>query len=123
MLGALSRDGVAVTDLTQGDCWMTNLRRLCEAVAGGRLAGGVAILPYAADAMVLAGKIKGIRPVQGTRAESVAAARRHFAANLLVLEHAFSTYHQMRTMLREFVGGARSAGGSLEAAVAELERA
>ncbi len=122
VLSALRREGVVMTDFAEGDCWMTNLRRLCQGVSAGAVAAGAAILPYAADAMVLAGKIKGIRPVQGTRAESVAAAMRHFGANLLVLEHAFSTHHQMRTMLRTLAGGARGAGGSLEEAIVELER-
>jgi hypothetical protein len=63
---------------------------------------GVVIAPYAADVMVLAAKHKGVRPVQGTRADSVTAAVRHFGANLLVLEHAISTYHEMRQMLRTF---------------------
>jgi ribose 5-phosphate isomerase RpiB len=123
VLLALARDAVTVTDLTQGDCWIANLRRLCQAVAAGEVASGAAILPYAADAMAVAGKIKGIRPVQGTRPESVAAALRHFGANLLVLEHAFSTHHQMRTMLRAIAGGGRGADASLEAALVELERA
>jgi hypothetical protein len=72
--------------------------------------------------MAVAGKVKGIRPVQGTRVESVAAALRHFGANLLVLEHAFSTHHQMRTMLRTLAAGGKGAGGALEAALVELER-
>jgi ribose 5-phosphate isomerase RpiB len=122
VLLALGHDGVRVTDLTQGDCWLTNLRRLCQAVAAGEVAAGAAILPYAADAMAVAGKVKGVRPVQGTRPESVAAALRHFSANLLVLEHAFSTHHQMRTMLRQIASGARGAGEALEAALLELER-
>jgi ribose 5-phosphate isomerase RpiB len=95
---------------------------LCQAVAAGEVAAGAAILPYAADAMAVAGKVKGVRPVQGTRPESVAAALRHFSANLLVLEHAFSTHHQMRTMLRQIASGARGAGEALEAALLELER-
>ncbi|MCJ7544157.1 MAG: hypothetical protein MUP47_06265 [Phycisphaerae bacterium] len=123
VLSALGREGVAVRDFTQGDCWITNLRRLCQAVAAGEVAAGAAILPYAADAMVLAGKVKGVRPVQGTRTESVAAALRHFGANLLVLEHAFSTHHQMRAMLLALAGGGRAAGGALGAALVELERA
>ena len=122
VLSSLGREGVATRDFTEGDCWMTNLRRLCQAVAAGEVAAGAAILPYAADAMVLAGKIKGIRPVQGTRPESVAAGLRHFGANLLVLEHAFSTHHQLRTMLLALAGGGRGAGRALEAALTELER-
>ncbi len=122
VLAGLPHDGVAVTDFTQGDCWMADLRRLCQAVVTGQVASGAAILPYGANAMVLAGKIKGIRPVQGTRPESVAAALRHFGANLLVLEHAFSTYHPMRSMLRILAAGGPGANAALKAALEELER-
>ena len=59
--------------------------------------------PYAADAIVLANKIAGIRAVQGTCVQSVAAAMRHFDANVLILEHALSTFHEMRMMVRQFV--------------------
>ena len=122
VLASLAREGLAVRELTGGDCWIADLRRLCQAIAGGEVARGVAILPYAADAMVLAGKIKGICPVQGTRVESVAAALRHFGTNLLVLEHAVSTYHELRTMLSTFASGVCGAGGAVAAALAEWER-
>jgi ribose 5-phosphate isomerase RpiB len=122
VLAGLTHDGVVVVDFTQGDCWMADVRRLCQAVVAGQVASGAAILPYGADAMVLASKIKGIRPVQGTRPESVAAALRHFGANLLVLEHAFSTYHQMRAMIRILAAGGPGAYAALLAALAELER-
>ena len=75
-------------------------------------------------ARLLAGKIAGIRPVQGTRLASVAAAVRHFDANLLVVEHAFGTYHETRMMIRTFVldRGVAGAKRSLLEAVAQQER-
>jgi len=99
---ALGYDAMSLVDYDQRDCWMQNLRALCGAITGGQVSAGVALLPYAADAMLLAGKIRGIRPIQGTRPESVSAAVRRFDANLLVLEHAFRTFHEMRTMVRRF---------------------
>lgn len=123
LLGGLSHDGLAMVNFNRTDCWMRNVEALGRAVASGSVPAGVAILPYAADAMLLAGKIPGVRPVQGTRPDSVAAAVRHFGANLLILEHAFSTFHEMRMMIRGFAG-ARSApvNGPLVQTVAELER-
>jgi len=85
LLGALSYDGFELADYTQPDCWIGSVQSLCDAIAGGRVAFGVAILPYAADAMVLANKIKGIRAVQGTRPDSVSAGVRHLGANLLIV--------------------------------------
>ena len=104
VLASLGQDKLTVIDYSQTDCWVVNTRLLCEAVAAGAVSAGVVMVPFAADAMVLAGKMPGIRPVQGSRADSVAAAMRHYAANVLVLEHAASTYHEMRTMIRSFAG-------------------
>jgi len=124
VLTALKRDGLALVDYTQTDCWIANTRRLCEAVLAREVCLGVAILPYAADAMVLANKVRGIRAVQGSRPDGVAAAVRHFAPNLLVLEHTLNTYHEMRAMVRTFSAerpGEPRAKVLMEA-LAELER-
>ena len=102
LLAAMRVDGLSVQSFNQTDCWMCNLESLCNAIAGGAVKVAVLLAPYAADAMVLAGKCKGVLPVQGTRADSVTAAVRHYGANLLVLEYAVSTYHEMRQMVRVF---------------------
>jgi len=123
VINALRYDGIEMAGFNGTDCWIRNLRSLCEAIATGRHLAGVALLPYAADAMVLANKIDGIRAVQATRPASVAAAMRHFGANLLIVEHVFCTYHEMRAMIRIFAAGAGQPGGAdlLLGAVAELE--
>lgn len=125
VIDALGYDGLTVTDFNQAECWMINLQALCQAVTNGGIAGGVAIFPHAADAMVLANKITGIRAVQGTRVESVAAAVRHFDANILIIEHAFSTYHEMRTMIRMFAAGRKASPANelLLTTIGQLERA
>ena len=124
LLRALRYDEPALTDCGGNDCPIINIRGMSEAIVAGDLAGGVAVMRYGADAVVLANKIRGIRAVQGTRAESVAAAIRHFGANLLILEHAFSTFHEMRRMIRVFAAGAGTPGvaGALLEAISELER-
>lgn len=101
-LSGLAHDGVSMVCFNQTECWMRNLQAMCEAVATGAVSAGVAVLPYAANAVLLANKIRGVRAVQATRPESVAAAVRHFGANVLVVEHAFSTFHEMRRMMRSF---------------------
>ena len=125
VVGALSHDGVGVEDFTRTDCWIKNLQAMCDAVSAGSLPAGVAILKYAADAVMLANKARGIRAVQGTCSRSVSAAVRHFGANVLVLEHTFSTYHEMRTMIRAFALQRTAAGQHqlLMEAVEKLERA
>ncbi len=107
LVDSLYRDGLSLADFTVDDCWMVNLRSMCQAIAGGRLAAGVAVLPYAADAMVLANKVRGIRAVQGTSRASVSAGLRRFAANVLVVEHAVSTFHEIRSMVGAFAAERR----------------
>jgi len=124
LLDAVACDGVTLVDCNQADCWIRNLQGMGGSISGGSLAAGVAILPYAADAMVLANKMPGIRAVQGTRVQSVSAALRHFGANMLILETAFSSFHEMRTMIREFASERTGSpmADTLLAAVTELER-
>ena len=125
VLAALKHDRLVLVDYTQTDCWVTNTRRLCEAIVAAEVRLGVAMLPYAADAMVLANKVRGIRAVQGTRSDSVSAAVRHFGANLLVLEHTLCTYHEMRAMIRLFAAprATKPQADVLMRFVAELEGA
>ena len=122
LLTALQQERPGLLSYNQTDCWIRNLRALGAAIAAGSVWGGLAILPYGADAMLLAGKLPGVRAVQGTGTAGVAAAVRHFGANLLVLEHAFSTLHQLRAMIRQFAAPrAAPAAQTLMKAVAELE--
>jgi hypothetical protein len=125
MLAALRQDRLAVVDYGQTGCWIANVRLLCEAIAAGKIARGVAILPSAAEAMVLGNKIPGIRAVQGMRSDGLAAAIRRFAPNLLVLEHTSASYHEMRTLVRTFAAErpARTTAKVLMDTVAELEKA
>jgi len=124
LLRALAYDGLPLADCRQDNCWVANIRTMCGEIVSGRLAAGVAILPEAAEAMVLANKIKGIRAVQGTRPECVQGAVRRFGANVLILEHAFNTFHEMRRMVRVFAAGRPSGepNGAMSAALAEMER-
>jgi len=106
-----------LVNYTHADCWRQNLRALCQAISAGTVCAGVAILPYGAGAMAMGNKFRGVRAVQGTRAASVDAAMRHFGANLLVLEHAFSTFHEMRAMIQMFA--VRPAGAPVDSALVE----
>lgn len=123
LLGALRYDGAAFVDCNKADCWAANLDSLAGAIASGNLTVGVAIMPYAADAMVIAGKISGLRPVQGVSAQAVAAGVRHFNANVLVLGYKASTFGQMRAMIRTFTAARSSAGvPAIMAAIEERDK-
>ncbi len=121
---SLAYDGLTLKDFSRSDCWMSNLPTMCKAIVAGEISTGIALLPYAADAMVLANKFPGIRAVYGTRDESVSSAARRFDANLLILEHVYSTYHEMRKMIRTFTSP-RAAEPTCRAfldMISELER-
>lgn len=102
VLSALAHDGVTFIDRTGQDCWATNVVNLCGEIATGQLTAGVVVMKYAAEAMVLANKIPGIRACQGTCVASVSAALRRIGANVLILETAQSTFHELRAMTKAF---------------------
>jgi len=110
LLGALRYDGAKFVDCNQGGCWAPNLAAVAQAIAAGDLAVGIAIMPYAADAMVVAGKIAGLRPIQGVSDRAVAAGVRHFEANMLVLGYKTATFGQMRAMIRTFTAARAGSG-------------
>ena len=103
VLQALAHDGIFFTDCTDDECWMVNLLGLCRRITAGSLSLGVALFPFGADALIMANKVPGIRAVQGTKIESVAASVRRLSTNLLILEHRVSTFHELRAMTRIFV--------------------
>jgi ribose 5-phosphate isomerase RpiB len=122
-VASLGREGIRLLEFRPADCPIANMQALCEAIGRGQLAGGVAILKYAADAVILANKHQGVRAVQGTRVASVAGAVRHVAANLLILEHGFSTFYELRAMIRTFVADRMLCGIATDvlAAIARAE--
>ncbi len=103
VLRALAHDGIFFTDCTEDNCWMVNLLSLCRGITAGRFSVGVALFPFGADALIMANKVPGIRAVQGTVIDSVAASVRRLNTNLLVLEHRLSTFHELRAMTRTFI--------------------
>lgn len=125
VLDSLERDKIIPVDFNRTDCWIVNTQMLCEAVVSGGLAGGVVMVPQAADAVILANKVRGIRAVQGASPGSLALAMARLAPNVLVLEHSSATFHEIRTMFRMFAGPRASKGQAetLISAIEKLERA
>ena len=106
-LSAATRGGVVTRGFGDSSCWMANTRAMCGAINAGALAGGIIIDRYAAAAMVLAGKIEGIRPVQGVSAQAVQAALRQFNANVLVIGCVGHSVYEIRSMIERFAAGRR----------------
>ena len=121
VLDGLERDKITAFDFNRTDCWIVNTRTLCEAVVSGEVSGGVVMVPHAADAVVLANKVRGIRALQGIRPEGLASAMARLAPNVLVLEHSTATFHEVRAMLRMFAGP-KPAKGQAEAVIKAVEK-
>jgi len=121
VLDGLERDGITAFDFNRTDCWIVNTRMLCEAVVSGGVSGGVVMVPLAADAVVLANKVRGIRAVQGIRPDGLALAMARLAPNVLVLEHSSATFHEIRTMLRMFAA-TNASKGQADAVISAIEK-
>lgn len=106
-LASAARSGIVFAPFGDSDCPICNARDMCRALAAGELAGGVIIDKHAAGAMALAGKIRGVRPVQGLCAAAVEAGLRHFDANVLVIGHATVSMYEIRSMIDRFSTGRR----------------
>ena len=102
LLGSMRYDGTTFIDCSKTECWILNTECLAEQINCGPAAVGILIVPFATDAMVVAAKMQGIRPVQGTSEAAVAGAMRHYDANLLVIGYRDSGFGQMRAMVRTF---------------------
>ncbi|MHC4718070.1 MAG: RpiB/LacA/LacB family sugar-phosphate isomerase [Planctomycetota bacterium] len=106
-LAAAARAGVSLVGYADADCPIVNSRAMCDAVAGGELAGGVMIDRYAAAGMILAAKVRGVRPVQGVSVQAALAGLRQFDANVLVIGHATASVYEIRSMIDRFAAGRR----------------
>jgi len=106
-LASAARGGVSLVGYAAAACPIDNARAMCGDVAGGELAGGVMIDRYAAAGMVLAGKVRGVRPVQGVSVAAVLAGLRQFDANVLVIGHAACSVYEIRSMIDRFAAGRR----------------
>lgn len=125
VLDGLERDGIIALDFNRTNYWIENTQMLCQAIVSCSVNGGVVMVPEAADVVMLANKIRGIRAVQGVRPEGLTAAMGRLAPNVLAMEHSSSTFHEIRTMLRTFAVGSASTGraDAVMDAIEKLERA
>jgi len=106
-LAAVVRSGVPLAGFGEDECPIVNTRAMCEALAAGKIAGGVIIDRYAAGGMILSAKCCGARPVQGVNVQAVQAGLRQFDANVLVIGHAGLSLYEIKSMIDRFHAGRR----------------
>jgi ribose 5-phosphate isomerase RpiB len=107
LLAGLPKAGIVTAGFAQSPCWMANTQAMGRAIVAGELAGGIILDRYAAAPMVLAGKLRGIRPVQGVSPAAVEAGLRQFDANVLVLGQVPCSVYELRSMIDRFAAGRR----------------
>ena len=106
-LASAARGGVVFRGYSESTCEITNALAMCKAVSAGDVAGGVLLDRHAAAGVALAGKVRGIRPVQGVSVAAVLAGLRQFNANVLVIGHAQASVYEIRTMIDRFASARR----------------
>jgi len=121
VLGALRHDGIRLLPYEVTSCWIENLSSLCGDLCDGKLKLGLAMLSAPAQGVVLANKFKGVWAVQGTEAEAVSAAIEQIGVNVLILDAARATFHQLRHMTRTFITD-RMIEGTFAPAVAAIRK-
>jgi ribose 5-phosphate isomerase RpiB len=102
------------------------VRTLCAGVAAGQYPRGIVFADDGNLPVCVANKCRGIRAALGLCLPSVEQAVRQFAANVLVIEPAHQTMHQIRQMVQRFVTlrASDSAKAALDAIAAmEMEGA
>lgn len=95
-----------------------------RAVAAGlrdrRVRGAILLVRAAGAAMVFANRCPSIRAVLGTCLDAVDQAANTVGANVLVIEHPYKTFSQLRTLIGRFVRGPFEPGDAVRRQLQEL---
>lgn len=78
------------------------IKHLAGEIRTGRAGAGVLLVESAASAIVFANRCSSLRAIVGTCMETVEQGIRLIGANVLIIEHAHRTLHQVKSMLARF---------------------
>lgn len=81
------------------------VRATAKSIREGHSRGAILIVRAAGTAMVFANRCPSIRAVLGTCLDAVDQAANSVGANVLVIEHPYKTFSQLRTLIARFVRG------------------
>jgi ribose 5-phosphate isomerase RpiB len=76
---------------------------VAKEIKTGRAAGAILLVQSGAQAMVYANRCPSIRAVLGTCMDAVEQGIKFVAANVLVIEHPYKTFPQVKNLLKKFV--------------------
>jgi ribose 5-phosphate isomerase RpiB len=96
------------------------IKHLAAEVKENRVVGGVLVVTSGALAMLFANRCPALRAVLGTCHEAVEQGVAQMGANVLVIEHKYKTFPQVKNMLSRFVRGARSVSDDVQRQLKEL---
>jgi hypothetical protein len=96
------------------------IKQLASQIKAGQAGSGVLMVKSAAEAIVYANRCPSIRAVVGTCLESVEQGISAVAANVLVVEHPYKNFSQIRNLLSRFARATRSLSGETQRRLEEL---
>jgi ribose 5-phosphate isomerase RpiB len=105
-------------DRIQNPCVLEVVRQVMQAISA-QTGIGVVLTDRPAVALCLANRRTGIRAAWGVNAASVREAARQIGANLLVLDPTRPSVHELRSMIREFLGGRHDCPAAYRRALGE----
>lgn len=104
---AVARQGTPLVSIA-ADGFAEAIRTCAEGIAHGRVRGAIVFCDDAALAACAANMRPGVRAVVGESAQQVTRVLQSLAANVLVVEPAGKTLHELRNVLRAFCSSERS---------------
>ncbi len=96
------------------------IKHLAAEVKENRVVGGVLVVTSGALAMLFANRCPSLRAVLGSCHEAVEQGVAQMGANVLVIEHKYKTFPQVKNMLSRFVRGARNVSDDVQRQLKEL---
>ena len=96
------------------------IKAIASELKSGSASSAAIVVQNAAVAMVFANRCPSIRAVVGTCLEAVEQGIQQVAANVLVIEHPYKTFPQIKTMLARFARAKRELSPDVQRQLAEL---
>lgn len=121
-LSAFERSaGLAPLDVPSSEsATIQAVRALAQSLREQKARGGIMLVRAAGAAMVFANRCPSIRAVLGTCLDAVDQAANTVGANVLVIEHPYKTFSQLRTLIGRFVRGPFAPSDAVQRQLQEL---
>jgi ribose 5-phosphate isomerase RpiB len=96
------------------------VKLVAKEIKAERANGAILLVSSGAQAMVYANRCPSIRAVLGTCLDAVEQGLKFVSANVLVIEHPYKTFPQVKTLLKKFVSTKRDLPADVKQQLGEL---